>query len=101
MNKTLSAFGVSSMLFISWAIGMSAAQAATQAIKVSGMSCRSCEKAIESKIMKLEGVKSVSFKKDKESRGVNVAEVTFTDGAAVTHEALAKAVTDAGYKPVN
>ena len=66
-------------------------------LKVNGMSCSSCEKAITAQLKKLEGVQSVSFRKGKSSEGVRVAEVGYAKGAQVTTAALVQAVKKAGY----
>lgn len=66
-------------------------------LKVKGMSCGSCEKAITTQLKKLDGVQTVSFRKGKNSEGVRVAEVGYAKGAQVTTAALVQAVKKAGY----
>lgn len=69
-------------------------------LKVQGMSCASCEKSISAQLRKVEGVRSVSFRKGKDSEGARVAEVSFAEGAQVPAAALAQAVEKAGYQVV-
>ena len=59
---------------------------------VEGMTCPSCAKSVENKLLELKGVKSVTASYEKGS-----ADIEF-DPTAVTLRQLEKAIQDAGYK---
>lgn len=62
------------------------------AFKIDGMTCSSCEKSIESKLTKIEGVKSVTISQEN-----GEAEIEF-DGLKVSEEKLITSIDELGYK---
>ncbi len=60
--------------------------------KIDGMVCSSCEKSIESKLTKIEGVKSVNV-----SQETGEAEVEF-DASKLSEEKLISDIGEMGYK---
>jgi mercuric ion transport protein len=78
----------------SLALTEAGAQQAT--FEVKGMSCASCEKAIQAALRKIEGVKNVTFLKPSKS-GTRIAQVTFEKGSQVATEVLTQAIKSAGY----
>ncbi|MFQ3598343.1 MAG: cation transporter [Chloroherpetonaceae bacterium] len=60
--------------------------------KIDGMVCTSCEKSIESKLTKIEGVKSVNVSQENGD-----AEVEF-DASKVSEEKLVADIVELGYK---
>lgn len=60
--------------------------------KIDGMVCTSCEKSIESKLTKIDGVKSVNVSKDD-----GEAEVEF-DANKISEEKLIAGIGEMGYK---
>ncbi|MCS6985151.1 MAG: heavy-metal-associated domain-containing protein [Leptospiraceae bacterium] len=65
-------------------------------VEISGMSCQSCEKAIEKSLRQLPGVEklTVSFKTGK-------GELWFSPGTEINEEEIRQAVERAGYKVKN
>ncbi|MFN3345480.1 MAG: heavy-metal-associated domain-containing protein [Chloroherpetonaceae bacterium] len=60
--------------------------------KIDGMVCSSCEKSIESKLTKIDGVKSVNV-----SQEVGSADVEF-DASKISAEKLIADISELGYK---
>ncbi len=60
--------------------------------KIDGMVCSSCEKSIESKLTKIDGVKSVNV-----SQEVGGADVEF-DASKISAEKLIADISELGYK---
>ncbi len=61
-------------------------------LKIDGMVCTSCEQSIESKLTKIDGVKSVQV-----SQETGDAEVEF-DASKITEETLIAGISELGYK---
>ncbi|MGQ9806110.1 MAG: heavy-metal-associated domain-containing protein [Chlorobiales bacterium] len=60
--------------------------------KIDGMVCTSCKKSLESKLTKIEGVKSVNVSQEN-----GEAEIEF-DGLKVSEEKLITSIDELGYK---
>lgn len=61
-------------------------------VKVGGMSCSHCERALERALSQVVGVEAARADHQK-------GEVTLTIGAPVPDAALSEAITNAGYRP--
>lgn len=67
----------------------------TRRFDVTGMSCGGCERSLTSAVSRLPGVSAVAA-----SHVDQTATVTY-DETAVTPEAIAAAIRDAGYEPAD
>lgn len=83
---------------------MTEAGAKKVVFQVNGMSCGGCEKKIQASLLKINGVKGVTFKKAGQKSGMGagprVAEITLDGKETIAPAVLAQAVQDAGYQAV-
>lgn len=66
----------------------------TKTIKVEGMSCSHCEKAVKEAVLELAGVEKVEVSLENKSVTIEL------DEGSVTEEAIKDAIEDAGYDVV-
>lgn len=79
-------------LFAASAFAESLAGYSKAELTVRGMSCPLCSNNIDGRLKKVEGVSDVHINLE-----TGLVTVTFTEGAAPTREAMAKAIKDAGF----